>query len=284
MKKHRLKSRRVRVVLPASRIDLPSGVTSPISEVIKLGRWEAENYMGSKVLRTETFDKHLGTFPEIPILARAFFFAGMYSELEQRLREKPIPGQIALENMFMAGAVISRELCLTQLHLTREANAALFLLPDRLSGIPKDWWNRMCAGALTLARLAHFLVEEGLRVYFPLPIEDIHWKIDLIASSPGGEAVSLCFQVKSNQEVVWLRYRVHRTGPNGRDSELTHRFWEGVRCFQKQHRGIFVPVELTFGSRQFMDGAVIPKGYIVDALRHMLADARSEDPALQDVA
>ncbi len=281
MKRARLESRRVRVVLSTPRQPLPTGIKSLLAEAAKLGKEQAKRFVGAAEVRHEKFEEeftklhaqdknHLG----LRHLCRALFFAGLHIEIERISRQQPIASQQTIQNIFVTGALTSRELATAQLHVTPTNNARLFFLS--LPGIVDEWWTRQCAGSIAVARLIYFLIDEKWRVFFPTSTEDIHWKIDLIATIPG-ESSSICFQVKSNQHINWLLHRVHLRPPNGRDSEATHRFFEGVRRFQAHTHGFYVPVELSLGSRQYADGEVVTKGHLLDALRHMISEASCDD-------
>ncbi len=280
MKRASLKSRRVRVVLPASRPHLPRANRQLLKDAFALGHTQAMRFIGSTDVRSDLFEKELEGLRArdtdhqgLRHLCSALFFSGLHVGIEDHSRKQPIVGQQALKNIFLSGAMTHKELTLAQLHLAQTDNAALFRL--QIPGLLGEWWWRQCAGAIAVARLAHFLVGEGLLIYFPTPAEDAHWKIDLIAKTPH-KSVSICFQVKSDQSVTRIFHRVHRVAPNGNDSDATHRFWQGVRRFQEHTHGIYVPVELTFSSWHFADGALTSNGYFLDALHEMLNKA-SED-------
>jgi hypothetical protein len=276
MKRAHLKSRRVRVVLPASRQSLPVNTKQFLIEAFALGTRQAIQFVGSREVRSELFEKELKELSTkimwhqaLHHLCSAFFFSGLHLEIEALSKQQSMVSSTTLRNMALTGSMLYRELALAQLCLSTKDNVALFHI--RISGMVCEWWIRQCAGAITVARLAHFLLSEGFCVFLPTPAEDVYWKIDLIASKPG-ESISICFQVKSDQRVEWLDYQVLHSPPNGHASEATHRFFKGVSRFQAHTHGVYVPVELKFGSRQFDDGAVVAKGYFLDTLRQVTID------------
>lgn len=287
MKKRRLKSGRQRVILPAMRSKLPPGHLDRLQEAIQLGRGSV-HYFSSRAIQQEQFKPQIEWMREkteeiegFLHLYRALFFCGLHLEIKRLIKECEQQNlnlvDITLQkNLYIAGAMIQRELPLAQIHLNEWENIALSQLPNTLVGLPKTWWMNQCAGALTVARLSFFLVLEGYHVYFPSPKEDVDWKIDLIAKIPG-EYGTLCFQVKSNQSVQWPEYNIVREKPNGHDSMMTHRFWEGVKHFTVQHKGIYIPIEFILGPQSYEEGQLHTTGHLIDALRHMLKEAHADN-------
>lgn len=282
MKRRELKTRRVCVVLPATRRAMPNGILPQLKEALRQGRGEAKKFVGGKSINDRTFTDILESFQELANghegllhLMRALFFTGLHLKIRALLKKKAIPGQVALDNLFLSAASSNIEMCWAQLHLVEEEVERLFFLPDKIANLPPTWWSTHVAGSLAVSRLARFLISEGMEVFFPTPKEDIAWKIDLIARSKG-DSCSMCFQVKSDSNLEWVKHRVLHTPPNGESSDATHRFFEGVRRFQERHHGIYMPIELSFGSRQFDLGSLTAKGHVIDALRHVINDARTD--------
>ena len=283
MKRLRLKSRRDRVVLPGSRHLLKKSWLPLLREILLRGKEEAKIYIRSQRLSEQQIQSSLldleektADFPGLRHLCRALFYAGIHLELHEALDAQELKEKMTQQNLVISGSLLHKELPLTQLHFSKKGNLSILNLPSQLTELPFRWWTQQYAGAITVARLAFFLVQEGMRVFFPLPAEDVAQKIDLLAQFPG-ESGTLCFQVKSKRNFEWAEYEIHHSTPNGHHSKATHHLWQGVEKFSDEHHGIYIPIELTFGSSSFADGEIESKGFFPETLREMLTQAL-QDP------
>lgn len=283
MKRLRLKSGRDRVVLPGSRHLLKKSWLPLLREIFLRGKEEAKIYIRSIRLSELQIQPSLvdleektADLPGLRHLCRALFYAGIYLELQDALDAQELKEKMTQQNLVISGSLLHKELPLTQLHFTKKGNLSILNLPSQLPKLPFRWWTQQYAGAITVARLTYFLVQEGMRVYFPLPAEDVAQKIDLLAQFPG-ESGTLCFQIKSNRNCEWAQFEVHHSAPNGHHTKATHHLWQGVKKFGDEHRGIYIPIELTFGSSSFSSGDIEAKGFFPETLREMLTQAY-QDP------
>jgi hypothetical protein len=270
----------VRLELTEERCSLPKDINEAIQNVFVKGIMQTKFFLNSSSqVDSKTFSKEeeeieiqsLGN-KGVSRLLFAIFLFGIYRTLKTELGKHKISTKTALHNMFVVAAMANNTLTHAMLLLTRESNYSLLTMNKILDSIGERWWAKHFSGSMAVARLAHFLLAEGMLVYLPKPCEDIHWKIDLIAKVPAS-SVNLCFQVKADESINTMWYKIHSGKPEQDLKSNLARFLNGVEKFQDIYKGSYVPIEATLGSKAFDRGCLQPTGYIIDALNFMIQEA-----------
>ncbi|MCX6714191.1 MAG: hypothetical protein NTX72_00035 [Candidatus Uhrbacteria bacterium] len=284
MSKRRLNGEHLRVSLPETLFSLPEDYTTTLRAASYAGSAHVPIILSKKVPISENeFAQEQKTYKQIAGENLAYFHLLMSCFLSRMVYEFEtitFESRTALRNKYLVAAMSQKELTL----------ACLFLRPRIVPTIPSwdkhihmgynGWWASHFYGAVTVARVARRLLQEGAEVRLPTAAEDIDDKIDLIASFKG-RSEGLCMQIKSDDQIDWIRHRICGPADLETADESLKRFILGTREFQKNYHGIWIPLEITLGSRPFQDGTTIWRGAITDLFHHILTVVLDEhDPTL----
>ncbi|OGL70202.1 hypothetical protein A3C09_02660 [Candidatus Uhrbacteria bacterium RIFCSPHIGHO2_02_FULL_47_44] len=285
MGKRRLNGEHIQVRLPETLFSLPEGYTDKLRAASYKGGERTASILEKKEAISEgEFALEQETYRQIAGENLAFFHLLMSCYLSRMVYDFEriaFDHRASLRNKYLIAAMSQKELTI----------ACLYLKPKIIPHIPSwdkhihmgynGWWASHFYGAVTVARVARRLLQEGAEVRLPTAAEDIDDKIDLIASFKG-RSEGLCMQIKSDDQVEWIQHRVCSGLNPNREPESLRRFLLGTRKFQDQYRGIWIPIELTLGSKPFQDGTTVWRGPIVDIFHTILTKALEEhDPSLR---
>lgn len=291
-KRRNVSGSHVRLELTEERCSLPSNIHETVKNVFVEGVMQAKFFSNSSSqVNSKTFSDQEKKFENqslenkgVSKLLFTIFLFGLYRALKMELGKQTITTKNSLHNMFVIAAMANNSLAHTILLLTDKGNNELLSMNKLLDGVGQRWWAKHFSGSMAVSRLAHFLLKKKMLVYLPKPCEDIHWKIDLIAKVPSS-SINLCFQIKADESINTVWYKVYHNKPECDSSTNLSRFLNGVKKFQDVYKGSYVPIEATLGSKAFERGCLQPTGYIIDALNHMIQEASraiqydSPDPA-----
>lgn len=284
MSKRRLNGEHIRVLLPTTLFSLPEGYTSLLRAASYAGSERLPSILDSKEAITEKeFASEHKIYKEIAGENLALFhllLSCFLSRMVYEFETMTFESRASLRNKYLVAAMSQKELTL----------ACLLLKPKIIPHIPSwdkhihmgynGWWASHFYGAVTVARVARRLLQEGAEVRLPTAAEDIDDKIDLIASFKG-RSEGLCMQIKSDDQTDWIQHRVCGTIDLETADEHLKRFILGTREFQEKYRGIWIPLEITLGSKPFQDGTTVWRGAITDLFHHILTVVLDEhDPTL----
>ena len=275
MSKRRINRLHIRVERPKFEDDLPNGFDQHLRLVEKIGRARAQSIFDRRVpIKENEFALERAEFKQIAQenqgflhLLTAVFLMKLFNELERIIHTGEITDITQSKNRYMISAISQRELAMACLTLCEELYRSL--------SIGQVLWSMQLSGAMAVMRVINIFLSEHATVRFPTPTEYVEWKIDLIVYFRGS-AEGLCIQVKSDQTVLYIR---HRTFENLDEETASHddrRFVAGVRKFQSQFHGIWIPVEISIGSVPHQMGTVRPLGFLKHEVRQFLDQVLAE--------
>ena len=282
MSKRRINRLHIRVEHPKSEDQLPDGYNYYLQEIEKMGRRRAQSIFDCRVsIKESEFAYERSEFTQIAEgnagflhLLMAIFLIRLFNELERIISTEEVTDFNRSKNRYMVSAISQRELAMACLTLNEEDVRRLPELHHFLS-TNQTFWTLQLSGAMAVMRVINIFLSEHAIVRFPTPSEYVELKIDLIVYFRGS-AEGLCIQVKGDQTVPHIR---HRTFENIDEETARHddvRFVHGVRKFQSQFHGIWIPVEISLGSVPFQTEAVRPLGVLKQEVRYFLDQVLTE--------
>ncbi len=276
LKKRKLNGKHIKAIIPEIPFSLEEAYDEAFKSALKDGVLRARDLLRSRVCIGETeflpeqlkFQTMANGNSGFSHLLMTLFLGRLYLSLYTTYRKIEHVGREKLRNMYLISAMAQRELTQTCLNLHEKEIARLENLHTRIE-IDKQWWKDQLTGALSVARLCHIFLSEKAIVRFSRADEDLDWKIDLIVSFQG-QSDGLCVQVKSDYRTTSLSYKTFDDMNENEMDDKANRFVHGVRLFQNKFRGIWIPIEITIGSKQQKTTSALPKEESYQTIKHML--------------
>lgn len=144
------------------------------------------------------------------------------------------------------------------LSLPSETRLELFQR-SKTMGIDREFWHTCLYGAMPVSRVIYELSLMGADIYFPTPMEDVVYKVDLVAYFPSA-GTGFCIQIKSRASTetdtcILLsapstnELPEHPTEDDWLRLILKAKFWKGTQLFMNRYPNIFTPVFMEVGMR-----------------------------------